>query len=152
RRGSSGSRPTTMCPWIETPRKPRPPVKAQCPLTTTAMRRSTTAAMCAVATRRRTRTPARKHRTEHPPRRGCLLQARSLAGRLRTVHDARTPWTQLCASEGIWQGRNMTTRAGQLAQDQDLVDIPALLDSYHRSEEHTSELQSRFDIVCRLLL
>jgi len=25
----------------------------------------------------------------------------------------------------------MTTRAGQLAQDQDLVDIPALLDSYH---------------------
>src|SRR5207249_9730436 len=24
--------------------------------------------------------------------------------------------------------------------------------SYHRSEEHTSELQSRFDLVCRLLL
>src|SRR5699024_12831943 len=23
---------------------------------------------------------------------------------------------------------------------------------YHRSEEHTSELQSRFDLVCRLLL
>src|SRR5437868_11877686 len=25
-------------------------------------------------------------------------------------------------------------------------------DSEHRSEEHTSELQSRFDLVCRLLL
>src|SRR5699024_5674762 len=25
-------------------------------------------------------------------------------------------------------------------------------DSMHRSEEHTSELQSRFDLVCRLLL
>ncbi|MGO3066541.1 MAG: phosphoglucomutase, alpha-D-glucose phosphate-specific, partial [Brevibacterium linens] len=25
----------------------------------------------------------------------------------------------------------MTTRAGQLAQDKDLVDVPALLDSYH---------------------
>src|SRR5437868_14748776 len=25
-------------------------------------------------------------------------------------------------------------------------------DSYARSEEHTSELQSRFDLVCRLLL
>src|SRR5207249_7061904 len=24
--------------------------------------------------------------------------------------------------------------------------------SFHRSEEHTSELQSRFDLVCRLLL
>src|SRR5699024_1751694 len=56
------------------PRKPRPPAKAQCP-PTTAIRRSTTAAMCAVATRRRTRTPARSRRTEQPPRRGCLLQA-----------------------------------------------------------------------------
>src|SRR5699024_11796991 len=26
------------------------------------------------------------------------------------------------------------------------------LESWNRSEEHTSELQSRFDIVCRLLL
>src|SRR5699024_11377885 len=25
-------------------------------------------------------------------------------------------------------------------------------EEYHRSEEHTSELQSRFDLVCRLLL
>src|SRR5699024_11989108 len=28
----------------------------------------------------------------------------------------------------------------------------ALLEAYQRSEEHTSELQSRFDLVCRLLL
>src|SRR5207249_7893195 len=28
----------------------------------------------------------------------------------------------------------------------------ALLPTQHRSEEHTSELQSRFDLVCRLLL
>src|SRR5699024_1993579 len=27
-----------------------------------------------------------------------------------------------------------------------------VFDSYKRSEEHTSELQSRFDLVCRLLL
>src|SRR5699024_11900022 len=27
-----------------------------------------------------------------------------------------------------------------------------LFDPYYRSEEHTSELQSRFDLVCRLLL
>src|SRR5438067_7007936 len=33
------------------------------------------------------------------------------------------------------------------------LDIPLVARHfYHRSEEHTSELQSRFDIVCRLLL
>src|SRR5699024_12550180 len=37
------------------------------------------------------------------------------------------------------------------------LDIPAYtaqfgLDAFERSEEHTSELQSRFDLVCRLLL
>src|SRR5699024_12807679 len=30
-------------------------------------------------------------------------------------------------------------------------DLPAVI-SLYRSEEHTSELQSRFDLVCRLLL
>src|SRR5699024_11982528 len=29
---------------------------------------------------------------------------------------------------------------------------PSFEDGLHRSEEHTSELQSRFDLVCRLLL
>src|SRR5438067_10134960 len=32
------------------------------------------------------------------------------------------------------------------------VDIPRGGSSHSRSEEHTSELQSRFDLVCRLLL
>src|SRR5207249_5881911 len=31
-------------------------------------------------------------------------------------------------------------------------DAAARVDQHHRSEEHTSELQSRFDLVCRLLL
>src|SRR5699024_12797513 len=31
-------------------------------------------------------------------------------------------------------------------------DVPAVRVSGDRSEEHTSELQSRFDLVCRLLL
>src|SRR5699024_12278349 len=39
------------------------------------------------------------------------------------------------------------------ADDASLVtDIYETLDDYMRSEEHTSELQSRFDLVCRLLL
>src|SRR5207249_10981394 len=29
---------------------------------------------------------------------------------------------------------------------------PSILETRRRSEEHTSELQSRFDLVCRLLL
>src|SRR5690606_41683577 len=32
------------------------------------------------------------------------------------------------------------------------ADLHALLDMRHRSEEHTSELQSRENLVCRLLL
>src|SRR5438067_2944056 len=32
------------------------------------------------------------------------------------------------------------------------VPIHTFLAQFHRSEEHTSELQSRFDLVCRLLL
>src|SRR5699024_11528546 len=31
-------------------------------------------------------------------------------------------------------------------------DIAAMVANHARSEEHTSELQSRFDLVCRLLL
>src|SRR5699024_12048001 len=32
------------------------------------------------------------------------------------------------------------------------LEAGAAMDEYNRSEEHTSELQSRFDLVCRLLL
>src|SRR5438067_8740843 len=53
---------------------------------------------------------------------------------------------------------------GALVHDPRLVQVPAFhdiaaaaslairKDSLNRSEEHTSELQSRFDLVCRLLL
>src|SRR5699024_12119876 len=38
--------------------------------------------------------------------------------------------------------------ASNLSNDERL----AIQNEYYRSEEHTSELQSRFDLVCRLLL
>src|SRR5207249_4710870 len=45
---------------------------------------------------------------------------------------------------------------GDRSRKQTLVDfgfrLPSALDNRPRSEEHTSELQSRFDLVCRLLL
>ena len=42
---------------------------------------------------------------------------------------------------------------GQAVADKKLIDVAqAELTLIARSEEHTSELQSRFDLVCRLLL
>src|SRR5438067_8607234 len=45
---------------------------------------------------------------------------------------------------------------GYLLKDARLEDVVRAIDAVargeHRSEEHTSELQSRFDLVCRLLL
>src|SRR5699024_3432651 len=38
------------------------------------------------------------------------------------------------------------------AGDRQAVSLLEALDRLDRSEEHTSELQSRFDLVCRLLL
>src|SRR5690349_23189733 len=47
----------------------------------------------------------------------------------------------------------VAARAGDPLDDADRAAAAApLLDRAHRSEEHTSELQSRRDLVCRLLL
>src|SRR5699024_6838318 len=68
------------------------------------------------------------------------------------------------ASLGLWCGNNEMEQfvsEGQWVthpkQKSDYVKmyeyiIPKILEIYDRSEEHTSELQSRFDLVCRLLL
>src|SRR5207249_9302422 len=39
-----------------------------------------------------------------------------------------------------------------LTQEQFLTHVDLIVEVLFRSEEHTSELQSRFDLVCRLLL
>src|SRR5437868_9908203 len=55
------------------------------------------------------------------------------------------PYTTLfrsgCLAKSSWRWMN-SARAWSAGRD----------DSARRSEEHTSELQSRFDLVCRLLL
>src|SRR5437868_11076799 len=49
--------------------------------------------------------------------------------------------------------RSVAPRAGRAAADADRLRRPFGADQRPpRSEEHTSELQSRFDLVCRLLL
>src|SRR5699024_12618234 len=53
----------------------------------------------------------------------------------RCIRERRQPFDQACPDRGSASSR---TRQG--------------LEAVCRSEEHTSELQSRFDLVCRLLL
>src|SRR5437868_14407117 len=75
------------------------------------------------------------HRDLHsfPTRRSSdLLQRR---GALAGTEQRRQPSGILVASEIAKAGRQIGRRRQQ-----------------YRSEEHTSELQSRFDLVCRLLL
>src|SRR2546428_2463684 len=66
------------------------------------------------------------------------------------VHER--PWHQNCSShDGVCLREGMPNMVGL-----DLLDIvwfaPGLAQTTQRSEEHTSELQSRSDLVCRLLL
>src|SRR5207249_8788931 len=53
------------------------------------------------------------------------------------------------ASTGNGQRRNRSTRISNIQQG--MSNAQGKSDPW-RSEEHTSELQSRFDLVCRLLL
>src|SRR5699024_11262504 len=46
----------------------------------------------------------------------------------------------------------LIVEAGELRMTLTLAELEAQTQQYLRSEEHTSELQSRFDLVCRLLL
>src|SRR5207249_11766491 len=50
--------------------------------------------------------------------------------------------------------RDVLPRDGEAEVDRHIVGEFRMeqLCAFHRSEEHTSELQSRFDLVCRLLL
>src|SRR5438067_7433419 len=58
------------------------------------------------------------------------------------------PYTTLFRSRGVRAGRRAPARARVPHRLEQGLRVP--LGS--RSEEHTSELQSRFDLVCRLLL
>src|SRR5699024_12437345 len=62
--------------------------------------------------------------------------------------------SRLRTTENAMQSENTTTRISRrITGALVLVSVPLLgLTTFARSEEHTSELQSRFDLVCRLLL
>src|SRR5699024_11680153 len=69
------------------------------------------------------------------------------------LYEVSADWRNTTTPYGpghLWLGKGVTTITG----DNVTAGIFAfkLLTLVARSEEHTSELQSRFDIVCRLLL
>src|SRR5437868_11146542 len=83
----------------------------------------------------------------------------------RPPRSSLFPYTTLFRSHGIDAGDQRTRAvgcsqarlgAGQLCvgilEARDILAVAAEPFAAARSEEHTSELQSRFDLVCRLLL
>src|SRR5699024_11570138 len=59
-------------------------------------------------------------------------------------------WYYQDGTKGYFYGTGVPADyTGVVPSKFEIRDIP---ESYYRSEEHTSELQSRFDLVCRLLL
>src|SRR5206468_10385088 len=63
-----------------------------------------------------------------------------------SLHDALPIW--MSASAALTSGRSPRTTAAAWQSGHQRQSLPAV----RRSEEHTSELQSRSDLVCRLLL
>src|SRR5206468_7011198 len=61
-------------------------------------------------------------------------------------------WTVHFQPRGGWQGARPLRRRAQERPLAPCEDWPRGVASPRRSEEHTSELQSRSDLVCRLLL
>src|SRR6266511_5513371 len=59
-----------------------------------------------------------------------------------------------CQGRGEWRGRwiKWGLPRGQVSVDPRSSSCPARVGACRRSEEHTSELQSRENLVCRLLL
>src|SRR5699024_301962 len=98
------------------------------------------------------RTPRRRHRCRRTPLRQPASRA---APRCRSMTDEPIGDGLDPLIHEIARLRICATLAATTAVEaQTLKEVAGLSDSAlskHRSEEHTSELQSRFDLVCRLL-
>src|SRR5207249_5916572 len=92
--------------------------------------------------------------TLHPPPRSTLFPYTTLFRSLRPLpHPDRRPGGPEPEREGdpLCRSRHRFD-AARARRDAAAADTAAGLQRGARSEEHTSELQSRFDLVCRLLL
>src|SRR5699024_12368636 len=70
-----------------------------------------------------------------------------------SLHDALPIFTSGCLSKSwIDLSTGRICLEGSLLDHSTFAGVPCFISKRGRSEEHTSELQSRFDLVCRLLL
>src|SRR5260370_19502775 len=90
-----------------------------------------------------------------------MLFAAVLTARLRALgeehwetQNTRYSWGASYRAQGRYaEARALLTQAIQVMVRVQGAEHPATLNAmYHRSEEHTSELQSHLNLVCRLLL
>src|SRR5437868_10153999 len=73
--------------------------------------------------------------------------------RRRPPRSTLFPYTTLFRSEKAKFDAGPSSAQQVEARVKQVLDSPpGIVDQLRRSEEHTSELQSRFDLVCRLLL
>src|SRR5699024_9308025 len=98
------------------------------------------------------------------PRLRELLAAPAASGRLVGVLTTHRHWDHVGALAAIAEGTGAPVLVGAADADQlpvaadrhlehgEMLRVGELVLEVIRSEEHTSELQSRFDVVCRLLL
>src|SRR5699024_11884176 len=98
------------------------------------------------------------HRDLHPfpTRRSSDLRDLSIPG--ATLHQPKSATAHPCKRARLDAAADAAAGVSLLAlrlQREESVQLPRPLvrvEHQSRSEEHTSELQSRFDLVCRLLL
>src|SRR5207249_8893495 len=68
------------------------------------------------------------------------------------IYDLVARLAHLCKDCRLVHRRQLPAADGPASADKHGVNGERRRPERHRSEEHTSELQSRFDLVCRLLL
>src|SRR5699024_11810950 len=86
-----------------------------------------------------------------------FLRSRTLSPNIRSLPPCRCvslrwPWSRVRRSHGPRWPRAAERRGQRTPMAPADTDRNEALPADDRSEEHTSELQSRFDLVCRLLL
>src|SRR5207249_7544334 len=72
--------------------------------------------------------------------------------RLLMAEVARAAGAARTAAREFWKWRKRNTSMSTACRGRKSRGGIVMAGSWSRSEEHTSELQSRFDLVCRLLL
>src|SRR5207247_10743750 len=100
--------------------------------------------------------PALRDHPSYPPRRSSDLSRQQAAARAEEIARIERDSTSLTAQRAQWQDALQERRLALVELEAAAKEAEAHVglaeaDLAQRSEEHTSELQSRVDIVCRLL-